>query len=98
MKKIYNNLSIENLMKTEKFNQFDEIQQKQIELGLKNNLDISIYAKPELDFQQMNEIRLGLIDNLDVSKYAKSEYTWEQMEKIRLELKAKSEIKNEKNI
>ena len=41
MNKIYNNLSIENLMKTEKFNQFDEIQQKQIELGLKNNLDIS---------------------------------------------------------
>ena len=92
MKKIYNNLSIENLMKTEKFNQFDEIQQKQIELGLKNNLDISIYTKKEFDGGQMFVIRTGLEENVDISVYAKPEYTWEEMEKIRLELLEKSTL------
>ena len=49
MNKIYNNLSIENLMKTEKFNQFDKNQIEQIKLGLNNYVDISIYAKKEFD-------------------------------------------------
>lgn len=47
MNKIYNNLSVENLMKTEKFNQFDELQKEQIKLGLNNNVDVSIYAKSD---------------------------------------------------
>ena len=46
MKKIYNNLNIENLIKTEWFNQFDEDQQNEILEGLENNLDVSIYANP----------------------------------------------------
>ena len=79
MNKIYNNLSIENLMKTEKFNQFDEIQQKQIELGLKNNLDISIYAKKEFDGGQMFIIRTGLEENVDISVYAKPEFSSNQI-------------------
>ena len=53
MKKIYNNLSIENLTKTEWFNQFDEKQQKQIKKGLEDNLNVSIYAKSEFDVYQM---------------------------------------------
>ena len=44
-KKIHNNLSIENLTKTEWFNQFNEEQKEQIKLGLEKNLDVSIYAK-----------------------------------------------------
>ena len=56
-KKIYNNLSIENLMKTEMFNQFDEYQKQEIKKGLKANLDVSFYAKKEFDYQQMEQIR-----------------------------------------
>ena len=59
MNKIYNNLSIENLTKTEWFNQFDYRQKEEIRLGLESNLDISIYAKPEFDqtFQQFKKMQ-----------------------------------------
>ena len=86
MKKIYNNLSIENLMKTEWFKQFTPPQQEIVRLGLQENLDISWYNKPEYSSLRMNEIRIGLIDNLDVSIYAKKEFTHKQMEQIRLGL------------
>ena len=74
MEKIYNNLSIENLTKTDSFkqltveqkeellknsqwfNNFEEFQQKQILKGLKDNLDVSIYAKKEFNYLQMQEI------------------------------------------
>ena len=86
MNKIYNNLNIENLTKTEWFNQFDENQQYEILIGLENNLDISIYAKSEFDWLQMREIRWGLEDKLDVSWYAKTETPWGKMKQIRLRL------------
>ena len=92
MEKIYNNLSIDNLMKTEWFNQFDESQQREIKWGLEANLDVSVYAKPEFNGQQMSEIREGLEENLDVSKYANPEYSWKQMEQIKLELSEKSTL------
>ena len=38
MNKIYNNLSTENLIKTDWFNQFDEYQKEQIKCGLEENL------------------------------------------------------------
>ena len=40
MNKINNNLTIENLIKTEWFNQFDENQKKEILEGLEDNLDV----------------------------------------------------------
>ena len=40
MNKIYNNLNIDNLMRTEWFNQFDSFQQEQITEGLKQRLFI----------------------------------------------------------
>ena len=52
-KKIYNNLTVENLTKTDWFNQFDKGQQEQIRKGLEDNLDISIYAKTYFDEKQM---------------------------------------------
>ena len=61
MKKIYNNLSIENLEKTEWFKQFDRNQQSEIRLGLEDNLDVFLYAKKELNVWQMEEIRLKLL-------------------------------------
>ena len=86
MNKIYNNLNIENLVKTDWFNQFNEYEKREIIKGLEKNLDISWYAKPEFDCLEMEEIRLGLEDDLDVSIYAKSEFDWEEMRSIRLDL------------
>ena len=79
MNKIYNNLTIENLTKTEWFNQFNKNQQLEILQGLKDNLDVSIYAKTDFNSDQMKEIRWGLEDNLDVLIYAKSEFDWKEM-------------------
>ena len=36
---------------------------EQIRLGLENNIDVLIYAKPELDGKEMEKIRLDLEDN-----------------------------------
>ena len=88
MEKIHNNLSIENLILTEWFTQFDEEQKEEIIKGMKKGLDISWYAKKEFTDEQMNKIRIGLEDNVDVSIYAKPEYTWEQMNIILEGLKA----------
>ena len=70
MDKIYNNLSIENLTKTDWFNQLNYRQKEEIRLGLESNLDVSIFANPEYNGGQMREIRLGLKANIDVYQYA----------------------------
>ena len=57
MNKIYNNLSVDNLTKTEWFNQFNEKQKRIIKEGLEVNLDVSLYAKKEFNWKQMEEIR-----------------------------------------
>ena len=75
MNKIYNNLNIENLTKTEWFNQFNKQQKDQILKGLEDNLDVSKYAKKEFSYRKMVQIRFGLEKNLDVSIYANPEYT-----------------------
>ena len=72
MNKIYNNLSVENLIKTEWFNQFDKKQKKLIIEGIQENLNVLLYAKKEYNWKQMDEIRLGLKDNLDISVFLKS--------------------------
>ena len=92
MNKIYNNLNIENLINTEWFNQFDKYQQEEIKLGLEDNLNVSLYAKPEYSTEQMKEIRLGLKDNLDVSIYANPDIYWRQMKEIREELLKESTL------
>ena len=48
---------------------FDTLQRFQIKLGLKNNINVSLYAKPEYNADQMKEIRFGLENNVDVSLY-----------------------------
>ena len=59
MNKIYNNLTIKNLIKTEWFNQFNKEQQEEITKGLKEDLDVSIYAKLDFNELQMFQIRTG---------------------------------------
>ena len=92
MNKIYNNLTVENLIRTEWFNQFEEYQQFEIKDGLKENLDVSMYANPDFDTYKMEEIYLGLEENLDVSIYAKPEYSWRVMRKIRNHLLKRSTL------
>ena len=91
MNKIYNNLNVDNLMKTDWFNQFNKEQQEEIRLGLEKNIDVSIYAKPDFYAWQMKQIRLGLEEKLNVSSYAKKIFTAEKMLNERLKLK-ESEI------
>ena len=86
MEKIYNNLNIENLIKTEWFNQFNEEQQGEILDGLEKKLDVYWYAKPEFDEYQMNVIKCGLEGNLNVSIYANPEFSDMQMNQIRFGL------------
>ena len=97
MKKQYNNLTIENLMKTECFNQFNKKQMREIREGLKANLDVSVYAKTEFNWLQMREIKRGLLANVDVSIYAKKELDWKQMFEIREKLleEEKEKLDNE---
>ena len=75
MNKIYNNLNIENLTKTDWINQFDRFQQKELLTGLEKQVDVSIYAKKEYNSRQMKQMLLGLEENLDVSVYANSEFS-----------------------
>ena len=93
MNKIHNNLTVDNLKKTEWFNQFNKYQQEEILKGLEEKLDVSIYANIEFTADQMQQIRLGLKANLDVSIYAKPEVLWGEMEGLRLNLLEKEALK-----
>ena len=72
MDKIYNNLSIENLIETEWFNQFNRNQQKEILKGLETNIDVSVYAKKDFSWEQMKKIKDFMKQGLDISIYMKS--------------------------
>lgn len=69
-----------------KRNKFQPAQRLIIELGLIDAIDVSIYARPEFNWEQMEQIRQGLKKKLNVSLYAKPELTWKQMEEIRFKL------------
>ena len=97
-KKIYNNLNIENLTKTEWFNQFNEDQKTEIIKGLENNLDVSIYANPRFSSFQMHIIRTGLEGNLDVSIYAKECFDESQMSFLKFTLGNNWGLKNKEKI
>ena len=53
MNNIYNNLTIDNLVETDWFNQFNYYQKQEILKGLEANLDVSTYANPNFDSWQM---------------------------------------------
>jgi uncharacterized protein (DUF342 family) len=60
----------------------------EIEEGIRDGLDVSIYAHKEYLAIQMRQIRFGLQEGLPVEKYAGFYYDWFQMEEIRKGLKA----------
>lgn len=54
----------------------------QIREGLKDGIDVSIYAKPEFKAAQMRVIRFGLQSNIDVTLYLNPSLDWKEMEKL----------------
>ncbi len=72
--------------------EFTQDQKTEIEKGILDGLDVSVYAKPEFLAIQMFQIRLGMLDKLPVEKYASTDYDWFQMEEIRLGLKSGVDI------
>ena len=73
MNKIYNNLSIDNLMLTNWFNQFNEEQKEEIIKGLNKGIDVSWYANLNFSWKQMEQIFM-LIQNLIGFKWLKSDW------------------------
>ena len=98
MNKIYNNLSIENLIKTEWFNQFNEDQRYWITEGLENKIDVSVYAKPEIPDSIMEEIFYSQISNIDIMPYVNEGYSLFQLMEIRAGLEANLDISYYNNI
>ena len=86
MKKECRNLTVDNLIKTEWFNQFDKQQKKLIIEGLQENLNVFLYAKAEYNWGQMAHLKAGLKKNLDISIYANPDFNNFQMNEIRLGL------------
>lgn len=58
----------------------------EIRKGLAHDVDVSIYATPEFNWQQMREIREGLEAGIDVSSYADPNIPWTQMHNMRPQL------------
>ena len=58
---------------------------EQIRLGLEKGLDMSMYAKSELDDLQMNQLCLDEDEDegIDIMAYIKTEFNAEQLEQIR---------------
>ena len=86
MRKECRNLTVDNLIKTEWFNQFDKKQKKLIIEGLQENLNVFLYAKKEYSWDQMAHLKAGLKKNLDISIYANPDFNNFQMNEIRLGL------------
>lgn len=65
---------------------FTPYQQQEIDEGIREGLDVSVYAKPELLAIQMRQIRFGMEKGLPMEPYADRSYDWFQLEEIRLGL------------
>ena len=77
---------------------FEEDQRYQIELGLINGIDPTIYSNPNFLDIEMEQIRIGLEQGLDVSLYAKEDFDLWDMFLIRTGLKYGFDFSNYKNI
>lgn len=81
----------------DKYKDFNSAQKAQIFQGLKSNLHVAIYAKPEFTDLQMNEIRLGLQTEVDVRYYANKAFNPIQMGVVRKGLEQKLDVKHYAN-
>ena len=78
MEKIHNNLTIENLIKTEHFKQLDRYKKQEIVID-------SEWFK-QFNYSQQREIKAGLENNLDISWYAKDYFNDGKMGVIKVGL------------
>ena len=62
---------------------FTPDQWREIENGMKRNLDVTVYAKPEYNAGQMKEIRIGLDKGTDVESFLNPDFSDKQMREIR---------------
>ena len=91
--KIYNNLTIENLINTDWFNQFNEYQQECLKEGLEQQLDVSIYAKPHISYSKMTAIKYILQEGVEeIKKYVNMKYDGYQLHIIADDLKANKDV------
>ena len=67
--------------------EYNAQQREQIDLGLEDGVDVSVYADPEFEWEQMDSIRHGLKRGLNVSIYTDPKYSSAQMWEIYLGLK-----------
>lgn len=58
-------------------------QWKEIQEGMRKQLDVSVYAKKEFSPEQMTELRRGLLKGIDVTAYADPAYDAQQMRFLR---------------
>ncbi|MEG0165382.1 hypothetical protein [Anaerorhabdus sp.] len=66
-----------------KLDGFNRFQKYQIKKGLRDKVDVSIYSKIDLTWDQMEQFRLALKEGIDISSWT-SELTSYEMENIRL--------------
>ncbi len=71
---------------------FTQDQKQEIEKGIMEGLDVSVYADPKYLAIQMLQIRTGLEEHLPVEVYASPKYDWFQMDEIRKGLKSGVDI------
>ena len=72
-------------------------QWKEIESGMKHQLDVKVYAHPEYTASQMKEIRLGLDKGVDVSAFANPDFSDKQMREIRRGIEAGLDVSSYAN-
>lgn len=63
-----------------------DAQLQEVELGLRQNLPVQLYAQSCYNWMQMKEIRLGMQSQVDVKWYTNPLFNAEQMHQIRLGL------------
>lgn len=64
--------------------EYQKAQNQEIQLGIEQGLNVSLYANPAFNWLQMEQIRMGLRDQIDASVYANPAYSYETMRQIRL--------------
>ena len=65
---------------------YDPDQLDVIKRGLKEGYDVSVYARPDLDWEQMDQVLAGLRDRVEVKVYADPKYSPMQMAQFRMGL------------
>ena len=72
---------------------FTDAQIEEINIGLDNGVQVSVYARKDLMSQQMYQLRLGLQNGVSMHEYADPGYDWFQLEEIRLGLENGIDVK-----